>query len=37
MVNKGRIHGKLGNFERYILNSIKLDDELRLEIGKFII
>ena len=33
MVNKSRIHGELGNFERYLLNSIKSDDEVRLEIG----
>ena len=32
MVNKGRIHGELGKFERYLRNSIKLEDELRLEI-----
>ena len=37
MVNKGRIHGELGNFERYLWNSIKSDDELRLEIGQFMI
>ena len=37
MVNKGRIHGELGNFERYLWNSIKSDDELRLEIEKFMI
>ena len=32
---KDRIHGELGNFERYLRNSIKSDDELRLEIGQF--
>ena len=37
MVNKGRIHGELGNFERYLQNSIKLDDELSLEIRYFVI
>ena len=37
MVITGRIHGELGNFERYFSNSIKLDNELRLEIGQFII
>ena len=37
MVNKGRIHGELGNFERYLENSIKSDIELRLEIGQFMI
>ena len=35
MVIKGRIHGELGIFERYSWNSVKSDDELRLEIGKF--
>ena len=37
MVNKCRIHTELGNFERYLLNLIKSDDKLRLEIGKFMI
>ena len=37
MVNKGRIYGKLGNFFRYLWNSIKSNNELRLEIRKFII
>ena len=37
MVIEGRIHGELGNIERYLWNSIKSDDELRLEIGQFII
>ena len=37
MVNKGRIHGELGNFERYLWNSIKSDNELSLEIRHFII
>ena len=37
MVNKGRIHGGLGKFERYILNLIKSDDGLSLEIRYFII
>ena len=37
MINKGRIHGELGKFERHLWNSIKSDDELRLEIGKFMI
>ena len=35
MVIKGRIHGELGKFERYLWNSVKLDNELRLEIGHF--
>ena len=35
MVIKGRIHGELGKFERYLWNSVKSDDELRLEIGCF--
>ena len=35
IVNKGRIHGKLGNFERYLWNSIKSDNELSLEIRNF--
>ena len=35
MVIKGRIHKELGKFERYIWNSVKSDDELRLEIGHF--
>ena len=35
MVIKGRIHGELGKFERYLQNSVKSDDELRLEIGRF--
>ena len=37
MVNKGRIHRELENFERSLWNSIKSDDELRLEIGKLMI
>ena len=35
MVIKGRIHRELGKFERYLWNSVKSDDELRLEIGHF--
>ena len=35
MVIKGRIHGELGKFERYLGNSVKSDNELRLEIGHF--
>ena len=35
MVIKGRIHRELGKFERYLSNSVKSDDELRLEIGRF--
>ena len=35
MVIKGRIHGELGKFERYLQNLIKSDDESRLEIGRF--
>ena len=35
MVIKGRIHGELGKFERYLWNSVKSDDELRLEIERF--
>ena len=37
MVIKGQIYGELGNLERYLRNSIKLDKKLRLEIGQFII
>ena len=37
MVHKGRIHEELGNFERYLQNSIKSDDELWLQIGRFMI
>ena len=37
MVNKGRIHRELGNFERYLWNSIKSDDDISLEIRQFII
>ena len=37
MVNKGRILGELGKFERYLENSIKSNDELSLEIKQFII
>ena len=37
MVIKGRIHGEFGNSERDLWNSIKSDEELRLEIEKFII
>ena len=37
MVNKGWIHGELGNFERYLWNSIKSDNELILEIRQFIL
>ena len=33
MVIKGRIHRELGKFERYLWNSVKSHDELRLEIG----
>ena len=35
MVIKGQIHGELGKFEIYLWNSVKLDNELRLEIGRF--
>ena len=35
MVIKGPIHGELGKFKRYLWNSVKSDDELRLEIGRF--
>ena len=35
MVIKGRIHGELGKFERYLQNLVKSDDESRLEIGRF--
>ena len=35
MVIKGRIHGELGKSKRYLWNSVKSDDELRLEIGCF--
>ena len=35
MVIKGRIHGELGKFERYLWNSVKSDDEMSLEIGDF--
>ena len=37
MVIKGRIHGELGKFERYLSNSVKSDDEMRLEIREFMI
>ena len=37
MVNKGRIHRELEKFERYLLNLIKSDVELRLKIGQFMI
>ena len=37
MVVKGRIHGELGKFDIYLSNSVKSDDELRLEIGRFMI
>ena len=37
MVIKGRIHGELGKFERYLWNSTKLEDELKLAIGQFMI
>ena len=37
MVIKGWIHRELGKFEIYLWNSIKSDDELRLEIVYFII
>ena len=37
MVNKGRIHRDLGNFERYLRNLIKSDDELTIEIGFMIL
>ena len=36
MVIKGRIHRELEKFERYLWNSVKSDEELRLEIGHFI-
>ena len=35
MVNKGPIHKEIGEFFRYYSNSVKLDDELRLEIRDF--
>ena len=35
MVIKGRIHGELGKFERYLKNLVKSNDESRLEIGRF--
>ena len=35
MVIKGRIHGELGKFERYLGNSVKSDNEMRLKIGQF--
>ena len=35
MIIKGRIHRELGKFERYLWNSVKSDDEVRLEIGRF--
>ena len=34
---KGRIHRELGKFEIYLWNSVKSEDELRLEIGWFMI
>ena len=37
MVIKGRIHRELGKFEIYLWNSVKSDNELRLEIGQFMI
>ena len=37
MVIKGQFYGELGKFEIYLWNSIKSDDELRLEIGHFMI
>ena len=37
MVIKGPIHRELEKFEIYLSNSVKSDDELRLEIGKFMI
>ena len=37
MVIKGQIHGELGKFERYLWNSVKSDDEMRLEIREFMI
>ena len=37
MVKKGRTHGELEKFERYLSNLIKTDDELSLEIKHFII
>ena len=37
MVIKGRIRVELGKFEIYLWNSVKLDDELRLEIRQFMI
>ena len=36
MVYKGRIHRELGKFDMISLNLIKLDDELMIEIGKWI-
>ena len=35
MVIKGRIHGELGKFMRYLWNLVKSEDELRLEIRDF--
>ena len=38
MVNKGRIHGEIRDFREIFRNSIKLDDELVIEIrqnGRF--
>ena len=35
MVIKGQIHGELRIFERYLQNSVKSDDEMSLEIGRF--
>ena len=34
MVIKGWIHGELGKFEIYLWNSVKSDNELRLEIER---
>ena len=35
MINKGGIHEELGKFFRYPWNSVKSDNELRLEIREF--
>ena len=35
MVNKGRIHRELGEFREVILNLIKSDDEMVIEIRQF--
>ena len=35
MVNKGRIHGKIRDFQEIFWNLIKLDDELVIEIREY--